>query len=787
MRLISLLFLLGTVSVQLFTELPGLIWLMLLACTTVFMTIFIRKKSSNLNFILKALAAFSIGLLLAGFSSKSLLDSRLSNDLEGKELLLTGRVLDVPNVAGDGVRFRFRVDHAVLPDTTAYTSVDKAKNFDKVDFKGVIRLGWFQGQQIINAGENWQLLVRLKRPSGFMNPGGFDYEKWLFTERILATGYIRKSEHLNKRLAEAPWWSINYWRQLIHEKIQSNVINKSSAAVLSALTVAVRNSLDDQQWQLLQQTGTSHLVAISGLHIAVVAGFAFFPVMLIWRLFPGLNEKVPLRIMGGVLGVLFALVYAMLAGFTLPTQRALLMVVIGMWGLVSRRNYDASTILALALIGVLLIDPLAAMTISFWLSFLAVALILIFLKRQIQKPRFAIIKLQLLLSLAMLPLTLLFFGTASLTSPVANLFAIPWVSLVVVPLSLIALILMPFSAVLSDQLFSIAAMAIDYLFKGLAYLAESPLANLHPAEIPATYLVAAFTGLLFLLLPKGFPARWLGLVLIVPAFLFNPEKPQQDSFSYTLLDVGQGMASVVQTAEHTLVYDTGTRVSDSFDVGKLVLVPYLRAKGIREVDSLIVSHEDNDHRGGARYLVDTLEVNTILSSDTTILSGNQVEACVKGMQWQWDGVDFEILSPPELHSESYPESDNNRSCVLRVSNQHHSLLLTADIQRISEEKLIENYPDKLASEVVTVPHHGSKTSSSIEFIESVSPKVGLIPAGYRSRFGHPKPEIIERYETAGVKLLDTVNDGAIRLDFPVDATALKIHSYRKQNSGFWNR
>jgi competence protein ComEC len=330
-------------------------------------------------------------------------------------------------------------------------------------------------------------------------------------------------------------------------------------------------------------------------------------------------------------------------------------------------------------------------------------------------------------------------------------------------------------------------VAIDYLLKGLAYLADSPLANLHPAEIPSTYLVAAFTGLLFLLLPKGFPGRWLGLVLIVPAFLFNPEKPQQDSFSYTLLDVGQGMASVVQTAEHTLVYDTGTRVSDSFDVGKLVLVPYLRAKGIRKVDSLIVSHEDNDHRGGARYLVDTLEVNTILSSDTTILSGNQVEACVKGMQWQWDGVDFEILSPPEMDSESYPESDNNRSCVLRVSNQHHSLLLTADIQDLSEEKLIDNYPDKLASEVLTVPHHGSKTSSSIEFIESVSPKVGLIPAGYRSRFGHPKPEIVERYETEGVELLDTVSDGAIRLDFPADATAISSYSYRKQNSGFWNR
>ncbi len=784
MRLISILFFIGTFSVQLFTVLPDLIWILLLACVIVILIFFIGKKSSQISFFLKAIAAFFIGLLLAAFSAQTLLDNRLPSELEGKELFVTGRVLDVPNTAGDGVRFRFKVDQAILPDKSA----DTTKNIENSDFKGIIRLGWFQQQQTINAGENWQFLVRLKRPSGFMNPGGFDYEKWLFTERILATGYIRKSEQLNKRLDEAPWWSINHWRQLIHEKIQDNVKNGSvnntaSAAVLSALTVAVRSSLDEQQWQLLQQTGTSHLVAISGLHIAVVAGFAFFPIMLIWRLFPGLNERVPLRVVGGVLGVIFALFYATLAGFTLPTQRALLMVVIGMWGLVSRRNYDASTILALALILVLLLDPLAAMTISFWLSFLAVALILIFLKRQIQKPRFAIIKLQLVLSLAMLPLTLLFFGTASLTSPVANLFAIPWVSLVVVPLSLIALIFMPFSSILSNQLLNIAAMAIDYLFKGLVYLAESPLANVHPAEIPTLHLIVAFTGLLFLLLPKGFPARWLGLVLMFPALLFNPEKLEQGAFSYTLLDVGQGMASVIQTAKHTLVYDTGTRVSDSFDVGKLVLVPYLRSKGIRAVDSLIVSHEDNDHRGGASYLLDTLKVSDILSSDTTILSGNQVESCIKGMQWQWDGVDFEILSPPE----NYPENDNNRSCVLRVSNQHHSLLLTADIQRLTEQKLIENYPDKLTSEVITVPHHGSKTSSSVEFIRSVSPKIGLIPAGYRSRFGHPKPEIVKRYETAGVKLINTVSDGAIHLDFPADATVLSSHSYRKQKRGFWSR
>jgi competence protein ComEC len=398
-----------------------------------------------------------------------------------------------------------------------------------------------------------------------------------------------------------------------------------------------------------------------------------------------------------------------------------------------------------------------------------------------------IIKLQLMLSLAMLPLTLLFFGTASLTSPVANLFAIPWVSLVIVPLSLLGLIAMPFSTFISSKIFNLAAIAIDYLFKGFEILSESSLAQFHPVEIPAPLLMLAFAGLLFLLLPKGFPARWLGMIFMLPALAFIPDKPQQGEFSYTLLDAGQGMASVVQTAGHTLVYDAGTRFSESFDIGKLVVEPYLRAKGLSTVDTLMISHEDNDHRGGAKYLTKMLQINEIISSDTTILKDLVVKACVRGQNWQWDGVDFEILSPPP----DYPQNDNNRSCVLRISNSFHSLLLTADIERLTEKLLIDTYVDehldKLKSEVVSVPHHGSKTSSTREFIQAVSPKIGLIAAGYRSRFGHPKAEIVERYQSMNVKLLNTVNSGAISLHFTDNEKPITIDSYRINNRRFWNR
>ena len=799
MRIYSILFLLGTVSLQLFQTIPNKrvlfsVWLsMSLALIIVLLVSYFKgrkafnqiKYTQSLITVLKSLFVFFFGFTIATFSAQNQINNRLPTQYEGEELLLQGKIHDIPNPTEESVRFVLKVDKAELVN-----DVNNAQNVP-IDFKGNVRLGWFRHHQPLNAGETWQFKVRLKRPSGFLNPGGFDYEKWLFTERIRATGYVRQSQTqahtLNKRLAESDWYSINRLRQTIHETIQLNVENKSSAAVLSALTVAVRTKLDDKQWKLLQQSGTSHLIAISGLHIALLASFAFLPIMLLWRIFPRLNQFVPVRIAGSIVGVVFALIYAMLAGFTLPTQRALLMVVIGVWGLNSRKNYDSTTVLAVALILVLLLDPLAAMTVSFWLSFLAVAIILFFIKRQHKKPRWMMVKLQLLISLAMLPLTILFFGTASLTSPVANLFAIPWVTLVVVPLSLLALILMPVSTTLSDILFKIAALAIDYLFKGLELIDGTILSKFYPAEIPTGLLILSFIGLLYLFLPKGFPARWLGVVLMLPAVLFSPDKINHGEFTYIMLDAGQGMASVLQTSSHTLVYDTGTRASESFDLGKLVVILYLHAKGIANVDTLIVSHEDIDHRGGAKFIHDNIPVTEVISSDPGVLDRVKVESCEGGKKWQWDNVDFEILSPPL----NYPQNDNNRSCVLKVSNGYHSLLLTGDIEKMAENDLLDKYletmPEKLKAEVITVPHHGSKTSSTTAFIDAVSPKIGLITAGYRSRFGHPKPEVIKRYESRGVTLMNTADQGAILLSFPANENVINTKSYRLTNRGFWSR
>lgn len=776
MRLFTVFFLSGTLFIQLLTVLPSLVWLGLFLSASVIVAIFCKTRSKIITITLFVIIAFSSGLFLASFSAQNQLDNKIQNDFQGKDIILQGKVIDIPNHRGEGIRFRFKILKAYLAE----------EPHQELRMNGIVRLGWYQKNQEVRADEYWQLRVRLKRPSGFLNPGGFDYEKWLFTERINGTGYVRKSkEGENKILATPQWWSLNHLRETIHNSIQAKVTNYSSAAVLSALVVAVRTNLSDHQWDDLRKTGTTHLVAISGLHIAVVAGFAFFPIMLLWRVFPRLNERIPLRVAGGVAGVLFASLYAMLAGFTLPTQRALLMVIIALLGLLSRKHYSSSVILASAMLAVLLLDPLAGMTASFWLSFLAVTLILIFLNRQLEQPKFSLIKLQFVLSLGMLPLTLLFFGSASLSSPVANFLAIPWVSFVIVPVSLIALVFMPISSVISDGLFKLAALAIEWLFNGLGLMSSSSLSNINSAEIPNYYLLIAFLGLLFLLLPKGFPARWLGVIAFLPALLFSVEKPKHGEFQYTLLDAGQGMASVLQTQNHTLVYDAGTRLSDSFDIGKLVVIPYLNSKGINVLDKLIISHDDIDHSGGAPSIVKALKVNEIMSSSTAFLPDRKILKCVTGQTWVWDGVQFEILSPDK----STQGNDNNLSCVLKVSNELHSLLLTGDIEKKIEKRLVanESIRKKLNSDVMIVPHHGSKTSSHQEFIKAASPKLALIPAGYRSRFGHPKPEIVKRYQSLNIALKDTVSSGAIILKFPSNNQNMTTESYRQNNRRFWNR
>lgn len=757
MRLLSVGFLLGIYVLQLLSSLPPKSWSAGLLLSPFFVTLFWKYR---------LVIGFSSGFLYALWIASIAIETRITPELEGQDLIVSGHISSIPHRQENGWRFRLNVDQSFL----------LADPSQEIDFKGTIRLGWYRTEQVLRAGERWQMVVRLKQPSGFMNPGGFDYEKWLFQEGISATGYIRKSDK-NTLLEPSSRYSINPIRENILHTIRQQIDKPELAAIVGALAVADRSAISDDQWKVLRQTGTNHLVAISGLHIGMVAGFGFFPIILVWWLFPTLYLKVPVRVAGAMVGAIFAISYALLAGLTLPTQRALIMVLVVLFGLLARRQYSGSSILAVALFAVLVYDPLAVLSQGFWLSFVAVALILWTSARRIQRQRFDIFTIQFSLSLGMLPLTLGLFGVSSLSAPLANLLAIPWVTVVVVPLTLLGVLMMPFET-LSYGLLNLAAYSVSGMMAGLSILSSSETLLSIP-EIPMYLLLISLIGFLWLWLPAKFPARWLGLVLMSPLIVYHPVAIEEGHFDYHLLDVGQGLASVVQTKNHVLIYDTGPRSSARFDTGKLVVLPFLRAKGIDQVDMMMISHGDNDHSGGAGVIREQITIDKILSSDTRLFSN--VKSCTTGMKWAWDGVQFEVLHPEP----DWQGNDNNRSCVLRISNQFHRLLLTGDIQKKAEKKLLESGLN-LVSEVMTMPHHGSKTSSTDSLIDAVQPELALITTGYRNKFHLPNKQVLKRYESRGIKMIDTMEKGAISIRFENNKKPYERKSYRDVYKRYWH-
>ncbi|CAA6803366.1 MAG: DNA internalization-related competence protein ComEC/Rec2 [uncultured Thiotrichaceae bacterium] len=762
MRLLALGLFLGILLIQLLASLPPKEWgygLIVVVPAILFL------------WRLRVFLAVLIGVLYVSLIAHQHILQQLPKSVSGKDLIVEGVVTSIPDNRGTGRRFRFQIDKV-------HTNNNPTQS---LSLNGEVRLSWYRTLQTPKAGEKWRLVVRLKQGYGFRNPGGFDYEKWLFSERLIATGYVRKSAE-NKRLEVARPYAVNTFRSYILEKIHALVPDTSQAAIISALAVASRAGITDEQWTIFRSTGTNHLIAISGLHIGLVAGFGFLLVWPIWWLFPRLYLWMPVQIAGGVAGAGLAIGYALLAGLTLPTQRALIMVLAVLFALLVKRRYASSTVFSLALFLVLLFDPLAVLSSGFWLSFIAVGLIFYALKRPSLPKGLNLISIQLLLSLAMLPLTLALFGTGSLSSPIANLFAIPWVSIFVVPLILLGIVSLMIYEPFAEILFNMAGTSIDILFQVLSALSH-PLLSISLPEVPMFITLLAFVGVIVLWLPYKTPWRWLGLTLILPLLWVKPESVKEGAFRFYSLDVGQGTASVVQTKNHILLYDAGPKAGKHFDTGKLVVVPFLRAKGMQKLDMLAISHEDMDHRGGAQAVMKVVPVEQVMSSNILLIPNTQ--RCEAGQHWQWDGVSFEVLFPA---AEDYERelSDNNLSCVIRVSNAHHHLLLAGDIEKEAEQDLLSRYGKQLKSEVMTVPHHGSKTSSTESFLDAVSSDLAINSAAYMSRFNHPAPSIQQRYIERDIRFLSNVEEGAIQLDFPASEEPYEIYSYRQENQRYWH-
>ena len=747
----------------------------------------------------RRLAPWFIGLCLvfagaawASWRAELYLDQRLPDDYAGKDVLVSGRVLGLPVLQDRVQRFEFVLDAFDINHEWPELAWPPEK----------LRLSWYYADPV-NPGERWQLRVRLKPPHGFLNPGGFDYEGWLYQQGIHATGYVRdKDKSANRLLAAAPLSSLDRLRQSVLQRITRVLNEQPHAGVITALAVGDRSAIDARQWQQLIATGTNHLVAISGLHIGLAAGFAWFiSRRLAVRVLPAkVLLWLPAQHIAIIASLICALLYALLAGMSLPTQRALFMLLSFSLAALLRRQQWAFDALALALFVILLWQPVSVLAPGFWFSFLAVAVIFyVFGDRSAdrnsagERSKYSLWLrwggIQFAIALALLPLSLFMFQQSSLLAPLANFIMVPYVSLLVVPLVLLALLLMPLWPWASDSLLVLAASLIELIWPWLEWLASLEFITLQVPQPALWSVLLALLGIGCMLAPR----RWLSnltlraaaSLLLLPLLLLRPESPELGDFELYQLDVGQGLSVVVRTHDHTLVYDTGAPLGAELDAGKTVVLPFLRQQGVTRLDTLVVSHGDSDHIGGAASVLQSFPEATLIGQDIEALSAPVKTACVRGQRWRWDGVEFEFLHPEAVQAVASSRR-NNHSCILRVSNAAGAALLSGDIERSVELALLSSDQTKLAATVLVVPHHGSKTSSTPDFIAAVQPTVALIAAGYRNRYRLPAAEIVERYRHAGAKPLVSGQEGMLSLRFSASRGVELSSRYRRDQRHYWN-
>ena len=706
-----------------------------------------------------ALAAWGVAGLRAG----ALRAQALAPALEGRDLLLTGVVSRMPQRGEAGWRFRFDVEQARLDGVP-------------VAVPPRVQLAWYGAAAEPRAGDRWQLTARLKAPHGTLNPHGFDYELWLWEQRVRATGYVRAGprDAPPRRLEDGVAHLVERARQAVRGRILAatppadDASARRLAGIVAALVTGDQNVIERADWDVFRATGVAHLMSISGLHITLFAWLAAGVVGALWRrsarwgwpprFNPCLRVPAPWAALAG--GVLLAAAYAVFSGWGVPAQRTVVMLasmaLLRLAGL--RWPWWMSWLWACA--AVLALDPWALLQAGFWLSFVAVGVLFATDSGAYDvMPKAAIgrfhrlLREQAVVTLALTPLSLMLFGQASVVGLLANLVAIPWVTLVVTPLAL--------AGVLWAPLWSAAAAALQPLAALLQWLAGWPWAQVTMAAAPWPLGAAAVAGGVLLALRWPWPLRLAGVPLVLPLLLWQPARPAPGEFDLLAADVGQGSAVLVRTAGRTLLYDAGPRYSLESDAGHRVLVPLLRALGER-VDLLVLSHRDSDHTGGARAVRAMQPGAALLSS---IEAGQEppgvgpAARCRAGQRWQWDGVAFEVLHPGESDADA-ARSPNALSCVLRVGTARASVLLAGDIEA-AQERALAAARANLRSDVLLVPHHGSRTSSSAPFLDAVRPRLALIQAGYRNRFGHPAPDVLARLHARGVRVADSPRCGAM--------------------------
>ena len=713
-----------------------------------------------------------LGPLLAGFGWAGLqathvLSSQLPPFWEKRDVVIEGRLVDLPQAELRRSRFRFKVDdHATMPGPLRGRTVQLSWYDDFDALAPGPRTG-------LKAGARWKLVVQVRAPRGLSNPGGFDSERHALSQRIAATGYVR--EPGTARALSAPA-GINAWREAMSARIEAAITSPSSRYV-RALALGDTRGLDDEDWETLRAAGVTHLIAISGFHVGLVAGFFALCAGGLWRWSPRWLQRFPRPQVAGLAGLVGACGYAALAGFALPTVRTVLMIAVVVLARLSRRPVRVVDSLGLAVIALVLLDPLSLLAAGFWLSFAGVAWLAWCLPQSQHWAR-GFLSAQGAATLGLLPLTVALFGQASAVGPLINLVAIPWWSLVVVPLSLVGTALEALCAGAGVWAWRAAAWCFDLTWPMFVALAESRFALWWLPESAWYALPLAILGAFWMLLPRGVPGKWLASLLWLPLLWPALESADHGEVELLLVDVGQGLSVLVRTRHHALLYDTGPAVRDGFDAGERAVVPALRAMGVAALDRVVISHGDNDHAGGFPSVAAAIPSRGSVGPEGSPVA---VDApCVAGQAWSWDGVRFRFLHP----TPHFPYLGNEASCVLRVESAHGAILLTGDIGEVIERELLRRVPRDLRADVVLAAHHGSGGSSDPDFVAATGARLALVSAGFGNRFGHPRRDVVARWQGRGAEVLDTAESGAIRVW--LGREGMQVRERRRSRARLWD-
>jgi competence protein ComEC len=764
------------------------------------------KHRDTLSLVIVAMAMALLGFSATGGRAWFQWNDRLPAALEGRDIQVTGVVASLPQRSSAGLRFSFDVEQALLDG-------------EAVKLPSNVSLGWYAGfhedavltgpQRELGAGQRWRFTVRLRQPHGNLNPHGFDYELLLFEQGVGATGYVRDAPTVMLDASAAH--PVERWRQRVRDAVEARIPDRRTAGVITALVVGDQSAISRDDWDLFRITGIAHLVSISGLHVTMFAWVAGLLVAAAWRRSERLALWLPTPQAARWGGLIAALGYAVFSGWGVPSQRTVWMLVTVTVLQTLSRRWPWPLVLLTAAVVVSAFDPWALLQPGFWLSFMAVGLLMSSSVAEkdddqpAEKPNgwrgwtaklrshlSNDLRTQVIATVGLTPLSVVFFQQVSVVGLLANLVAIPLVTLVITPLAMLGVLLAP--------LWTLAAWVVQIMVLGLAWLARFPVAVWSVPVAPMWAQAAGLLAAVLLVVPLPWRVRALALPLALPLLMPASVLPPEGQFDLVAADIGQGTSVLVRTHNHLLVFDAGPQYSRDSDAGQRVLLPLLKSRGEARIDRLVLSHRDTDHVGGAPALLNDFGVTDMLSSlEVGHPLHEQAAArkvpslrCEAGQSWTWDGVRFDVLHPLPGDYDRKLRS-NAMSCVIRVESapmdgktngKTRSALLTGDIEKAEEASLVAQHGATLKTDVLIVPHHGSKTSSTVAFLDAVQPDVAVFQAGYRNRFGHPANEVLSRYRERHIIEIDSPSCGAWSWQGQSDAASAVCQ--RQVNRRYWH-